>query len=66
MNLKEMNQTDKITNHLIHSGPAGPALDPSIPKTEDPAIHPTFPREEDVHRLPIPEDGDFREYYRLR
>jgi hypothetical protein len=66
MNLKEMKQTDKNSNHLIHSSPAGPALDPSISKTEGPPIHPTFGREEDNHRLPLPEDGDFREYYRLR
>ena len=66
MNVKEMKQKDQTTNHAIYSRPAGPALDPSIPKTENPAIHPTYAREEDNHQLPLPEDGDFREYYRLR
>ena len=66
MKLNEMKQKDQKTNHAIYSSPTGPALDPSIPKTEAPAIHSTFAREEDIHRLPLPEEGDFREYYRLR
>jgi len=66
MKLKEMNPTDKKTNHLIDSGPPGPAYDPLIPKTEDAALHPAFGREEKISRRPFPEDEDFREYYRLR
>ena len=66
MNPDKMRESNKKTNNLIRTSPAGPAFDPSIPKTEDPALHPTFGREEDLPRLPLPEDGDFREYYRLR
>jgi hypothetical protein len=66
MNQKEIRQKDPKTIHGFYSRPAGSASDPSIPNTEDPAIHPSFIREEDNHRLPFPEDGDFREYYRLR
>ncbi len=66
MNLKEMEPTDKKTNHLIYSGPSGPAYDSSIPKTEDAALHPAFGRKEKIYRHPFQEDEDFREYYRLR
>jgi len=66
MTLLKMKEPDKKTNHLIHFSPAGPAFEPSIPITKGTALHPPFSRTEKLPSCPLPEDEDFREYYRLR